>query len=471
MIPILLSGGTGSRLWPLSRALYPKQFLPLHSDHTLFQDTLLRLRQMTNHILFTEPLVVCHEDHRFIAAESLRIIGEKAQAILLEPCGRNTAPAIAVSALMALKTQDDPVLLVLPADHIISDIESFEAALIKAQRLAQNGALVTFGIPPTIPHTGYGYIKCGAPIGDQAYTIAAFKEKPDKASAESFLKEGSYVWNSGMFVFKAAGFLEALALHQPEMLRLATQSVENRAPDLDFIRLERTAFTQCPALSVDHAVMEHTRHGAVVMLEAGWNDIGSWDSLWDISEKDESHNVCKGDILAQNSHNNYLYSEKKLLCTLGVDDLIVVDTPDATLVARRDQTQSIKNLVETLIQSGRHETRHHRTVYRPWGHYDLICAGARDQVKRITVSPGAKLSVQYHRHRAEHWVVVKGRATVRLGDDIRILSENESLYVPVGTVHALENAEQTPLEIIEIQTGDYLGEDDIVRLEDRYGRA
>ncbi len=467
MYPIILSGGSGTRLWPLSRPLYPKQFLALHSDHTLFQDTVLRLSALD----LRDPIIVCNHDHRFIVAENLRMIEREASDIALEPVGRNTAPAIAAAAFMTMRHEEDPLLLVLPADHVIEDIQSFAQAVRAAQNLAEAGHLVTFGIKPTHAHTGYGYIELGSSLENGASEIAAFKEKPDQANAEKFLKSGKYLWNSGMFCFRASVYLSELEKFQPDMVAQAKDAVEKSKKDLDFMRLDEDSFSKCTDISIDYAVMEHTDKGAIVSLDARWSDVGSWDAVWQVSPKNADQTVTKGDVIAKDTRNCFIQGSDRLVCTLGLRDIIVVDTQDALLVAHKDSVQNVKDIVGDLKKAQRKEAKHHRTVYRPWGHYDSICFGERDQVKRISVKPGAKLSLQKHFHRSEHWVVVKGTARVTKGEETITLSENESVYLPVGIVHALENPGKIMLEIIEVQTGSYLGEDDIVRLEDHYGRA
>lgn len=467
MHPIILSGGSGTRLWPLSRPLYPKQFIALHSDKTLFQETAIRLKK----IGLDAPSVVCNEDHRFIVAENMRMIDHDVQDIILEPVGRNTAPAIATAALSALKKDSDSILLVLPADHVIENLDAFGAAVQTAKELAEKGHLVTFGIKPTEAHTGYGYIESGDDIGEGSYKIAAFKEKPDEKTAQEFLESGKYLWNSGMFCFKASAFIEELEKHHPDIVVHAKSALEHSEKDLDFIRLETKAFEKCEDISIDYAVMEKTQNGAMVSLDANWNDVGSWDAVWEVSEKNQDNNVCIGDVITKKTKNCFIRGRHKLVCTLGLEDIIVVDTQDALLVASKEHVQEVKDIVSDLKKADRKEAKHHRTVYRPWGHYDSICFGERDQVKRISVKPGAKLSLQKHFHRSEHWVVVKGTARVTKGEEILTISENESVYLPVGIVHALENPGKIMLELIEVQTGSYLGEDDIVRLEDIYGRA
>lgn len=473
MIPVILSGGAGSRLWPLSRGLYPKQFLPLVSGQSLLQETLARLNGVPK---LAEPLVVCNEDHRFIVAEQLRQIGLKG-SILLEPIGRNTAPAIAVAALTATAQGEDPLLLVLAADHVIPDVAAFQSAIGVARVAAEQGALVTFGITPTAPETGYGYIK-KAGVGNResgiegVYPIEQFVEKPNLETAQAYLASGEYFWNSGMFLFRASAFLAEVGKYSPEMLDACRAAVSGGKEDLEFVRLDKDAFAACPANSIDYAVMEKTDKAMVVPLSAGWNDVGSWSALWDVHGKDGAGNVAKGDVIAVDSHNSYLHSaDGRLIATVGVDNLVVVDTPDAVLIASKDRVQDVKKIVDELKAQGRNEATQHRLVYRPWGCYDSIDRGERYQVKRITVNPGAKLSIQMHHHRAEHWIVVSGTAKVLNGDTEILLTENQSTYIPVGVVHALENPGKIPLELIEVQSGAYLGEDDIVRFEDRYGRV
>lgn len=460
MIPVILSGGSGTRLWPLSRPHYPKQFLALHSDQTLFQETLQRLAPLN----LSAPIIVSNDEHRFIVAENLRGIGVKANRIILEPVGRNTAPAIAIAALSALEIEEDAILFVLPADHVIQDGDAFAKAAKAAEALAKTGRLVTFGIKPSMPHTGYGYIQAGDDVDGAAFTIKAFKEKPDLETAEHFFKSGDYYWNSGMFVFKAKAFLDELQKHEPALLAAAKRALEDGSSDLDFYRLDKAGFEECKNISIDYAVMERTQDGVVVPMDAGWCDVGSWAALWDVLPKDENGNVARGDTLLESSSNNYVYAEHKLVATLGVEDLVIIDTKDALLIAARDRAEDLKNVVSRLKDAGRKEVEHHRTVYRPWGHYDSISAGERDQVKRITVFPGKKMSLQKHERRAEHWVIVKGEAHVTRGDDTQILYENESVYIPSGVPHMLENKGAEPLELIEIQTGKSFGDEDIIRL-------
>lgn len=460
--PVIMAGGSGTRLWPLSRAGHPKQFLALNGDKTMLQQTAQRLSDLPT----SELITICNEEHRFFVAEQLREI-DALGTIILEPVGRNTAPAIALAAL--LNKDDDALLLVLAADHIIADQAAFTDAVLKAMPLAEAGKLVTFGIVPSEPHTGYGYIEAGEPL-DGAYSVASFKEKPDSTTAAEYLGHGGYYWNSGMFLFKASRYLQELKTHRPDIAAACEVAVGAVSPDLDFMRVDTEAFTTCPDDSIDYAVMEKTSDAVVVPMNAGWNDIGSWSSLWDVSNKDEAGNATSGDTLLLNTTNSFVRSEDKLVALVGIDDVVVVCTKDAVLVAHKDSVQDAKLIAADLKKDGRSEWELHREVYRPWGKYDSVDHGDRYQVKRLTVKPGAKLSVQMHHHRAEHWVIVSGVARVTNGDDTFLLGENESTYIPIGVVHSLENPGEVPLEIIEIQSGSYLGEDDIVRLEDRYGR-
>jgi mannose-1-phosphate guanylyltransferase/mannose-6-phosphate isomerase len=468
ILPVIMAGGNGSRLWPLSRELYPKQFLTVSGELSMLQQTVARLNGMEHHA----PLLICNEEHRFIAAEQIRLGGFAHSGIILEPIGRNTAPAIALAALQALKNakkDEDPILLVLAADHLIENTSAFQASVSKALPFAKDGELVTFGIVPTVPETGYGYIKAGQPQGD-AFTVEQFVEKPDLNTAQDYLASGDYYWNSGMFLFKASRYLEELKKYSPEILFSCEKSMEESTPDMDFIRVNIEAFQHCPDDSIDYAVMEKSSSVVVVPMDAGWSDVGSWSALWEVSKKDENNNVIKGDVIAVNSTNNYLHSNNKLIAVVGIDNLVVVETKDAILVAHKEQVQDVKAIVNHLKAVGRTEHKIHREVYRPWGKYDSLDVGNRDQVKRITVKPGAKLSIQMHHHRAEHWIVVSGTARVTNGEQTILLTENESTYIPIGQIHALENPGVLPLELIEVQSGSYLGEDDIVRFEDRYGR-
>lgn len=465
--PVIMAGGSGSRLWPLSRQLHPKQFLPLTGELSMLQETLKRLTSLEH----LAPVVICNEEHRFLVAEQLRQLDIEESHILLEPEGRNTAPAIALAALKVVEQDPEALLLVLAADHLIKDIPAFQKSVEHAHQLAEQGQLVTFGVVPTHAETGYGYIQRGAGQGDIGFRVKRFVEKPDRATAEDYLGTGDYYWNSGMFLFRASRYLEELEAFQPAMVAACRAALAGSRQDLHFTRLDAEAFKACPADSVDYAVMERTAHASVVPLDAGWSDIGSWSSLWEASEQDAQGNVTHGDVMIHVGHNLMVHADHRLVATVGVDDLVVVETKDAVLVARKDRVQEVKQIVERLKAEGRTEYRNHREVYRPWGMYDAIDQGKRYQVKRITVKPGAKLSVQMHHHRAEHWVVVSGTAKVTTGDDTYLVTENQSTYIPIGKVHALENPRVIPLELIEVQSGAYLGEDDIVRLTDRYGRC
>lgn len=466
MKPVVLAGGTGSRLWPKSRAALPKQFLSLTSNSTMLQDTVTRLKG-TN---AEPPVFICNDAHRFLVAEQLRKKNIEHDGILLEPVGRNTAPAIALAALHATKTGNDPVLLVLAADHLIKDQEAFHSAIVKAGALANEGKLVTFGIVPDKPHTGYGYIKAGKVL-NVGFEVADFVEKPQPQTAKQYVESGDFFWNSGMFMFKASRYIEELGKYNPEMLEVCRRAIETEAPDLDFIRVDSEIFSTCPDDSIDYAVMEKTDSAAMVPLDAGWSDVGSWTSLWETADKDEDGNVCVGDTILEKTRNSYVNAEQRLVSVIGLEDVIVVETKDAVMVAHKDDAQSIKNVVNKLKAEKRPEFEFHREVFRPWGSYDSIDNGARFQVKRITVKPGEKLSVQMHHHRAEHWIVVSGSANVTIDDNTKLVTENESVYIPIGAVHALENPGKIPLELIEVQSGAYLGEDDIVRFSDRYGRV
>lgn len=475
IIPVVMAGGSGTRLWPLSRKLFPKQFLPLSGENTMLQDTLSRLSDDTsnndhqNTWKATDPIVVCNNEHRFIVAEQLREAGYESPSIVLEPAGRNTAPAAALAALQASTQDPDALLLVLAADHLIRDEQAFHRAIENAVKVANQDKLATFGVTPRHPETGYGYIKSES-VKQGPSAIEKFVEKPDLDTAKEFLKQGSYFWNSGMFLFKASIYLEELGRHRPDILEASTASFEGRSNDLEFIRLAEKEFLDCADESIDYAVMENTDRAMVVPLDAGWSDVGSWSSLWDESEHDASGNACRGDVIQRDSSNNMLYSDHKLIAAVGIENLVVVATPDAVLVSSKDKAQEVKAIVDQLRTDNRSEALLHREVARPWGSYDSIDMGERFQVKRIKVKPGAKLSLQMHHHRAEHWIVVSGTALVTIGDEERLLSENESTYIPIGTTHRLENPGVLPLEMIEVQSGSYLGEDDIVRFEDTYGR-
>ncbi|MGC3873574.1 mannose-1-phosphate guanylyltransferase/mannose-6-phosphate isomerase [Halomonas sp. GXIMD04776] len=465
--PVIMAGGSGSRLWPLSRRYNPKQFLALTGEGSMLQETLKRLENIAHR----PPYLICHEEHRFLVAEQLRDQGIAEATILLEPEGRNTAPAIALAALQALRQDENALLLILAADHLITDVVEFQARINDAKELAEEGQLVTFGIVPTHPETGYGYIQRGASLGGKGFHVKGFVEKPGLATAQNYLDSGEYYWNSGMFMFQAKCYLEELERFQPAMVEACRAAIEGAQQDLDFMRVDADAFRACPSESIDYAVMEKTEQACMVPLDAGWSDIGSWTTLWEVSDKDDRGNVTRGDVLIENGHNLMVHADSRLVATVGVDDLVIVETKDAVLVAHRDQVQDVKKVVETLNAQKRRESDTHREVYRPWGVYDSIDNGHRYQVKRITVKPGAKLSVQMHHHRAEHWVVVSGTARVTNGDKTYLVTENESTYIPIGQVHALENPGSIPLELIEVQSGSYLGEDDIVRLNDRYGRC
>lgn len=474
--PVILSGGVGSRLWPLSRELNPKQFLRLTSQLTMLQET---ARRVTGSESFAPPLVICNNEHRFILAEQLREIDVQPQAILLEPEGRNTAPAAAAAALMLLREAsqapgaEDALILLLPSDHVITDTAGFHAAAKTAAAAAKNGALVTFGMTPQKPETGYGYIQRGDPLAQApgCFKVARFVEKPEAAKAEAMLNEGGWLWNSGMFLFSARAYLRELSRLQPDMVTACEQAIERGRDDLDFFRLDAEAFTSISGQSIDYAVMEHTGDAAVVPADIGWNDIGSWSALWEIGAKDAHGNVKLGETITEDTQDCYLRSDGGLLTTVGVRDLLVVATADAVLVAAKDRAQDVKKLVDKLQASGSQQHVAHVEVFRPWGSYQSIDAGDRFQVKQLMVKPGAKLSLQKHNHRAEHWVVVNGTARVTRGDEVFDLVANESTYIPVGTRHRLENPETVPLRVIEIQSGDYLGEDDIERFDDVYGRS
>ncbi|KAG1467696.1 hypothetical protein G6F57_012909 [Rhizopus arrhizus] len=464
IVPVILSGGSGTRLWPLSREAYPKQFLPLVGEDTMLQATWKRVADIAG----KAPIVVANQEHRFMAAEQLRECNVRPQALILEPIGRNTAPAIAIAALQVLAENDDALLLVLPSDHVVRNENAFHAAVAQAASAADAGKLVTFGIVPTAPETGYGYIKAGP--GEGARAVERFVEKPDLATAEGYVSSGEYFWNSGMFLFKASRYLQELERLQPAILVACRSALEKAARDTDFGRLDADAFAASPSDSIDYAVMEKTSDAAVVAMDAGWNDVGSWSALWDVSDKDADGNACHGDVIALDCRNSYAYGNR-LIAMVGLEDVVVVETDDAVLVGHKDRVQDVKSIVAQIKRDGRSEAAAHRKVYRPWGAYDSIDNGARFQVKRITVKPGATLSLQMHHHRAEHWIVVSGTAEVTRGDDVILLSENQSTYIPLGVTHRLKNPGKLPLELIEVQSGSYLGEDDIVRFEDQYGRA
>jgi mannose-1-phosphate guanylyltransferase / mannose-6-phosphate isomerase len=469
LIPLILSGGSGTRLWPVSRRNMPKQFLSLTGQDTLFQQTVARTRLLPD---VAAPVVVASEDHRFLAADQLLEAGVKGATIVLEPLARNTAPAIALGALKALELDPEALLLVLPADHLIGDTESFTAAVQQALPAAREDWLVTFGIRPDRPETGFGYIRRAESIGGSAFRVAQFVEKPDQDTAQGYLENGGYDWNSGMFLFKAARYLDELGQHAPDMLAAVRTAYATGHGDLDFVRVDATAFAKVPDNSIDYAVMEKTSRAAVIPVSCAWSDIGSWSALWLAGKHDEQGNQREGDTLAVNTRNSLLRShDRHMIATVGVDDLIVVSTPDATLVAHRNAAQDVKKVVDQLKASGRTEHSFHRVVHRPWGSYDSLEAGGRFQVKRIVVKPGASLSLQKHHHRAEHWIVVSGTAEVTCDDKVFLMTENQSTYIPLGSVHRLSNPGKVPLELIEVQSGSYLGEDDIVRFDDVYGRS
>ncbi len=466
--PVILSGGVGSRLWPTSRALYPKQLLPLVSERAMLLETALRV---TDPAVFAPTIVVSNDEHRFIIAQQMREAGLVPLAHLLEPEGRNTAPAAAAAAAYVQTHDPKGVVLILPADHHIRDVPAFRAAIAAGEKLALEGKLVTFGIVPSAPETGYGYIKRGASIGAGAFAVERFVEKPDAATARTYLDQGGYDWNAGIFMFRADRILDEMRRHCPSIAALAAEAVHKGSRDLDFLRLQPEAFNACPSDSIDYAVMEHTHDAVVVPVEMGWSDIGSWSALWDIGDKDVGGNVLTGDVLTQDTKNCFIRAETGLVATLGVENLIIVDTGDVLFVAAKDRVQDVKKIVERIAADGRTEHQAHNRVYRPWGFYESLDAGERHQVKHLMVYPGASLSLQMHHRRAEHWVVVSGHARVTVGEEIKILQENESTYIPVGTKHRLENPGGAPLSIIEVQSGDYLGEDDIVRFDDVYGRS
>jgi mannose-1-phosphate guanylyltransferase len=466
--PVILCGGSGTRLWPLSRKQHPKQFIRLFNEDSMLQNTMLRLPKNAQ-----PPIFICNEDHRFIVAEQTRELDVSAKAILLEPVGRNTAPAIALSAFVAYQENPDAVLLILASDHNIKDTIAFQCAAKQAYDLAEQDLLVTFGIVPTEPHTGYGYIQRGAELakGSESFKVNKFVEKPALATAKDYVDSGTFYWNSGMFVFKAKRYLDELKKFRPDIYQACEKATNNMNVDMDFLRIDNDAFAACPDESVDYAVMEKTDSAVVVPLDAGWNDVGSWSALWSELDKDENNNATRGDVITEATCNSFIHSSDRLVSTIGLDNIVIVDTPDAVLVANKDSVQDVKNIVAQLKEAKRTEHIHHREVYRPWGRYDSVDIGERFQVKRITVKAGAKLSVQMHHHRAEHWIVVSGTAKVRNGEKEFLLTENQSTYIPIGTIHSLENPGKVDLELIEVQSGSYLGEDDIVRFEDKYGRS
>lgn len=469
IIPIILSGGSGTRLWPLSRTTLPKQLLPLVSQLSMLQETLSRMSQWVDNY---SPIVVCGNDHRFIVAEQLRALNITPRSIILEPVGRNTAPAIAAAA-MSLSNEQDALMLILPADHVIKDVNAFEAAVKLAVGAATAGKLVTFGIQPKNPEIGYGYIQSGEPIGDTigCFKVSRFVEKPDLVTAQEYMDSGDFFWNSGMFLFKPSAYLTELKKFKPEIAQQVQLAIQNSYEDLDFCRLEESAFTASPSDSIDYAVMESTDLAVVVPVDIGWSDVGSWAALLEVQEHDANGNAIRGDVFSMNVQDSLIRSESRIVAVIGVNNLIVVETPDAVLVAHKDNAQDVKKIVEKLKLTGRTEHDTHSCVYRPWGWYESIDYGDRFQVKRIVVNPGAKLSLQMHHHRAEHWVVVSGTALVSRDGVDEVLSENQSTYIPIGVKHRLENPGKLPLHLIEVQSGSYLEEDDIVRFEDNYGRT
>ena len=492
IVPVILSGGSGTRLWPLSREFHPKQLLPLVGEKSMLQETVRRLSGISG---IADPIIVSNESHRFMIAEQMRVIGVTPAAIMLEPVGRNTAPAVAVAALQASAQGKDPVLLVLPADHVIKDIAAFQAAIVSGERFAQQGKLITFGIVPHTPVTGYGYIRKGARLKTKdtvkksiegkgkkdivtadrsscipAFLVDRFVEKPDLAKAKKYLASGDYLWNSGMFMFRASAFLKELKRLAPDILGACRRAYKDLIQDFDFLRLDEKAFSACPSDSIDYAVMEKTGAAAVIPLDAGWNDVGTWSALWEVLPRDEKGNALSGDVLTRDVTNSIIYADSRLVSAIGISDCVIVETSDAVLVVNRDHAQKVKQIVDDLKKRNREEALLHRRVNRPWGAYECIDNAERFQVKRITVNPGATLSLQKHMHRAEHWIVVRGTARVTRGDDVITLSENESTYIPLGITHRLENPGKIPLELIEVQSGSYLGEDDIERFDDKYGR-
>ncbi|KAB7897085.1 mannose-1-phosphate guanylyltransferase/mannose-6-phosphate isomerase [Rouxiella sp. S1S-2] len=468
LLPVIMAGGTGSRLWPMSRELYPKQFLRLHSDNSMLQETVLRLDLLE----VREPVVICNEEHRFLVAEQLRQIKKLSNNIILEPMGRNTAPAIALAALNAIKDGDDPVMLVLAADHVIHDVETFHAAVEKAIPFANANSLVTFGIVPTGPETGYGYIQRGDSIGnlDEGYKVKCFVEKPNLPTAESYIASGEYYWNSGMFMFRAKKYLEELEKFRPDIYEACKKSLCELPDGMDFITVDKESFALCPDESVDYAVMEKTTNAMVVPLDAGWSDVGSWSALWEVNEKDTNNNALTGDVFLHNTEGCYINTDEKMVAAVGVKNLVIVNTKDALLVIDKSQVQDVKKVVEYLKINQRSEYKHHRDIYRPWGKSDLVVAENRFNVNRVTVNPGGKLSTQMHHHRAEHWIILAGTAQVTIGEKTFLLTENQSTFIPIGSIHTLENPGKIPLEILEVRSGSYLGNDDVIRIKDHYGR-
>ncbi|WP_237680742.1 mannose-1-phosphate guanylyltransferase/mannose-6-phosphate isomerase [[Erwinia] mediterraneensis] len=464
ILPVIMAGGSGSRLWPLSRALYPKQFLSLTSSRTLLQETIARLKNIP-HI---DPIFICNEEHRFVVAEQLRNEQISYESIILEPEGRNTAPGIALAAFKASSDNEDPLLLVLPADHLIEDPKAFELSVSKAITHAINDKLVTFGIVPSYPETGYGYISRGKKIDDSTFSVNSFIEKPNEIKATEYVSSGNYYWNGGIFLFKASAYLKALQEFCPDIYECCFKAITCAHNDLDFLRVNKEAFLSCPGISIDYAIMEKVKNSVVVCMDALWNDIGSWSALWSVSKKDNNGNALHGDVIVEQSLNNYIHSESRLVAVVGINDLIVVETKDAVLVVDKNNAQNVKGIVEYLKNNERSEYLQHKEVFRPWGKHDTIAEGVRYQVKAVTVKPGEKTATQLHYHRAEHWVVVSGTAKVTKGNETILLTENESIYIPVGTAHSVENPGSISLELIEVRTGGYLSENDVVRIEE-YG--
>lgn len=469
IIPVIMAGGTGSRLWPMSRELYPKQFLRLNSELSMLQETLQRLKGLD----IAQPLLICNEQHRFLAAEQLNQIDCFSKNIILEPFGRNTAPAIALASLHSLVEHPDALLLVLAADHVIGDIQAFHDAVRTAIPHAENGKLVTFGIVTTGPETGYGYIQRGEHIGDTgAYNVARFVEKPDTINAQKYHDSGDYYWNSGMFLFRAKDYIRELGIYRPDILKCCEKSIKSVSYDSfqDFIRIDAETFKHCPDESIDYAVMEKTSHAIVIPLDAGWNDVGSWSALWEVNSRDANGNALAGDVFTHNTTNCYINTDDKLVAAIGVEDLVIVNTKDAVLVINKSKVQDVKKIVEYLKKESRSEHKVHRESYRPWGLQDKVIDTNKYHVNRVTVKPGGKFSLQQHLHRAEHWIILSGTAEVTLDDKKFILTENQSTFIPIGSVHMLENPGKIPLEILEIESGSYLGDDDIIRLQDHYGQ-
>lgn len=477
--PIILSGGSGTRLWPLSREFYPKQLLPLTGSNSLLQETVLRVAGVR---AATDPILVCNEEHRFMVGEQVRQLDRTPRAILLEPAGRNTAPAMSLAAEFLKAAGEDGIMLVMPADHVIANPDRFTAAVRVGAELAAAGQVITFGIVPTAAETGYGYIQRGAALDSQnaaaakqdsgrAYGVAAFVEKPDRKTAEQYLASGDYYWNSGIFMARVSVWLAELERFRPDIAKACAAAFRAGSKDGDFYRVDKPSFLSCPSDSIDYAVMEKTDRAVVIPLDAGWSDVGAWPALMDVCGRDAAGNVCQGDVIVHDSTNSMLIAQHRMMAAVGVEDMIVVETADAVLVAHRDKAQDVKKIVDALKQNKREEAKVHRRVYRPWGSYEGIDAGPRFQVKRIIVKPGAALSLQMHHHRAEHWIVVTGTARVTRGEEVFMLTENQSTYIPLGTKHRLENPGTIPLEMIEVQSGSYLGEDDIVRFEDKYNRS